>query len=188
MPKKVAELMLRRYMSSPDTPIPATSSVAESINLARRLCRAAHKKGVFPFGKHHKTYRDLSSFVGISLGGSLVLGECLPRLGVRHFDVLCSCGAVYQLPVGRLRGRKLCDSCMTAADPLAWHGPKTFGRLTVVSLSPDNLKKAICVCACGKTTTVFKSALTSGNTKSCGCLRRNREPQKHPHPPVVRAV
>jgi len=28
-----------------------------------------------------------------------------------------------------------------------------------------------CVCDCGKTTVVSKSGLTSGNTKSCGCLK-----------------
>ena len=36
----------------------------------------------------------------------------------------------------------------------------------------------ICVCECGKTTKVHASSLTSGLTRSCGCLRKTR--RNHP--------
>jgi hypothetical protein len=53
-----------------------------------------------------------------------------------------------------------------------------FGRLTVVSraanyVSPSGGKKARwnCACDCGKETVVVTNKLTSGYTKSCGCLQ-----------------
>lgn len=54
-----------------------------------------------------------------------------------------------------------------------WIGQK-FGRLTIVD-GPIKTKNGICyqcVCECGATCMVRKSALKSGNTKSCGCLSR----------------
>ena len=46
-----------------------------------------------------------------------------------------------------------------------------FNRLTVLGTYTESKKyKAICVCDCGKFTTVFRSNLTRGHTKSCGCL------------------
>lgn len=47
-----------------------------------------------------------------------------------------------------------------------------FGRLIVESLhcSGSNTKYNV-VCDCGSKTLVYKRALTSGSTKSCGCLK-----------------
>lgn len=54
---------------------------------------------------------------------------------------------------------------------------RVFGRLTVSDSSattPGERKRTICtcVCSCGNILTVLADALRSGNTKSCGCLRR----------------
>lgn len=51
---------------------------------------------------------------------------------------------------------------------------KTFGRLTVVDISPDSKRKVLCECQCGNTTEVDWTNLTrnEGGTRSCGCLRR----------------
>ena len=53
---------------------------------------------------------------------------------------------------------------------------KKFGRLTVVSF--DRLEKHKtywkCSCDCGLTVIANGNNLRSGNTKSCGCLRRER--------------
>lgn len=46
-----------------------------------------------------------------------------------------------------------------------------YGRL-VVAVDRYPGKSVECVCDCGATTTVRYSALTSGNTRSCGCLHR----------------
>jgi len=49
---------------------------------------------------------------------------------------------------------------------------QTFGRLTVLSFSHRHKGHRFvkCKCECGNTTIVRKTHLTSGNTKSCGCL------------------
>lgn len=66
---------------------------------------------------------------------------------------------------------------------------KKFNRLTVIEYSHRSLtnNKTImykCLCDCGKYTTVARIALTSGNTKSCGCFNNERivvhNMSKHP--------
>lgn len=49
-----------------------------------------------------------------------------------------------------------------------------FGKLTVVSEhdASNGLRRWLCRCECGTEKVVFHSALKSGMTKSCGCLRR----------------
>lgn len=68
---------------------------------------------------------------------------------------------------------------------------KVFGRLTVIkSVGKDRhgFIKWLCKCECGNETTVITNSLTSGSTKSCGCLHRettrivgknNRKPNKY---------
>ena len=56
---------------------------------------------------------------------------------------------------------------------------KRFGRLVVIRRASDQIqpngrkvKQWLCKCDCGKEAEVRGSALTSGNTKSCGCLKK----------------
>jgi len=53
---------------------------------------------------------------------------------------------------------------------------RQFGNLTVIAClderSKDGLIVASCMCMCGKQTNVTVRDLTTGNTKSCGCLRQ----------------
>ena len=52
---------------------------------------------------------------------------------------------------------------------------KKFGRLTVIKRIDEQDgtdAKFLCKCDCGKDAIVFRSALDSGNTKSCGCLSK----------------
>lgn len=49
---------------------------------------------------------------------------------------------------------------------------KQFGRLTVLSFQGVNKNHHsvyLCRCSCGKTVSVVRNALTTGNTRSCGC-------------------
>lgn len=50
---------------------------------------------------------------------------------------------------------------------------QTFGKLTVESHTPDGF--ALCKCSCGKLRKVRGFYLTSGNTQSCGCLRKESQ-------------
>ena len=58
------------------------------------------------------------------------------------------------------------------------HTGKRFGRLLVLGLDEDTRcgkqlrKNYICRCDCGTIKTVAATALTSGSTRSCGCLHR----------------
>jgi hypothetical protein len=52
---------------------------------------------------------------------------------------------------------------------------QVFERLTVLGLAKDKTSSGgyqwFCKCTCGNTKTVASTALVSGSTKSCGCLR-----------------
>ena len=49
-----------------------------------------------------------------------------------------------------------------------------FGKLVVVELHHIDVKRYwLCQCDCGNTTIVKTNQLTSGHTKSCGCLRKD---------------
>lgn len=59
---------------------------------------------------------------------------------------------------------------------------KKFGKLYVVEIdkNPSNKRiKWICLCDCGKITSVASHQLVSGNTKSCGCIRYETKNQTH---------
>lgn len=53
-----------------------------------------------------------------------------------------------------------------------------FGRLTVIGENPEpyrspsgsKMRRWDCLCDCGKQVTVLQGSLTSGHTKSCGCM------------------
>lgn len=52
---------------------------------------------------------------------------------------------------------------------------KVFGRLTVIELSKKSKPGKIyweCLCQCGNIKSISSNSLLSGNTKSCGCLRK----------------
>lgn len=56
-----------------------------------------------------------------------------------------------------------------------------FGRLTAIKrISPHGTRKIkwLCKCDCGNKTEVYASYLTVGDTRSCGCLKRELE-EKH---------
>ena len=60
--------------------------------------------------------------------------------------------------------------------PIDLTGQK-FGRLNVVSLSPKRSGGHlhwVCDCECGNTITVLGYNLRNGNTKSCGCLQKEK--------------
>ena len=62
---------------------------------------------------------------------------------------------------------------------------KIFGKLTVIKL--DHIQKSLnskrsksywlCKCECGNMKVVRSDSLTTGNTKSCGCLNKDRSNQ-----------
>ena len=51
---------------------------------------------------------------------------------------------------------------------------KRFGRLVVLKKSDIGKYKWLCLCDCGNEIIVTTSSLRSGNTKSCGCLHKEK--------------
>lgn len=55
---------------------------------------------------------------------------------------------------------------------------RRFGRLTVIERTDTNKHKKVlwlCVCDCGREKEVIAQCLTSGRTRSCGCLQRESD-------------
>jgi len=55
---------------------------------------------------------------------------------------------------------------------------KRFGRLVVTKESPERINRSIvceCQCDCGNTVNVKKIYLTNGDTKSCGCIKKEND-------------
>ena len=93
----------------------------------------------------------------------------------RTWHCLCECGNFREVASNALTsGRtKACVECSRRkAKDIS--GEK-FGRLTVLHSKWDpNIRKTVwvCECECGNLTTVRSVSLKNGNTKSCGCLKR----------------
>ena len=95
----------------------------------------------------------------------------------------CDCGSERVVLGKSLRnGHTQSCGCLTreinSRRSLIDHTGEKFGRLTVVSRADDyiapNGKRHVqwlCKCDCGQTTIVDVGSLTSGHTKSCGCLK-----------------
>lgn len=61
--------------------------------------------------------------------------------------------------------------------PLTVHPGDRFGMLTVLERVEDGPRRQVrylCQCDCGNRVTVRALSLRCGDTKSCGCLRRER--------------
>ena len=59
---------------------------------------------------------------------------------------------------------------------------QVFGRLRVISKSEirrDNRVCWNCICECGTERVIMGKSLVSGNTKSCGCLQRDKAKQSN---------
>lgn len=56
-----------------------------------------------------------------------------------------------------------------------------FGMLTVIKeVEPKKYSRRwLCKCDCGNETVVYMSSLRSGNTKSCGCLQKEKASQRN---------
>lgn len=101
------------------------------------------------------------------------------RQGSVMWSCKCSCGNNIDVPVNALRSGNTTSCGCLRSDTLAKMCTKDligerFGRLEVLSATPErHYKKVIwkCICECGNIVNVPTNSLTTGNTKSCGCLR-----------------
>lgn len=94
---------------------------------------------------------------------------------VRYFECLCDCGTVKVIRQSGLRSTKSCGCLLVDENKsrtLDLSG-QTFERLTAVSKDVES-GKWNCVCSCGTETLVDTTCLRIGETKSCGCLQKEK--------------
>lgn len=83
----------------------------------------------------------------------------------------CDCGNIVSIPSQNLRrGYTKSCGCMKRNDITG----KRFGRWTVIKKDKKigRIQTYFCQCDCGNTSIIPQSNLTTGKTKSCGCLQK----------------
>lgn len=114
----------------------------------------------------------------------MVFGKltAITRVGARRGQATwlctCECGNKIDAVAGDLkRGEVKSCGCLPKGRKIISPLGKTFHRLTVIrhtGTDHKNQRLWECLCVCGEFTTTNTYALRSGQTKSCGCLQRDR--------------
>ena len=118
----------------------------------------------------------LNNLVGRRFG-SLVVVERANNHGTKTmWKCVCDCGRettvdAYFLTHGKI---KTCGAGVHRRTNLVG---LRFGRLTVLRLDdskPDSPMHWVCKCDCGNIKSIVGASLKNGNTKSCGCLQKEK--------------
>lgn len=92
---------------------------------------------------------------------------------------VCNCGNEFITSADKLNSTKRfpigCNNCVNLHRSIIQRSNnigKKYGRLTIIDIKwePRN-NIAVCQCECGNVCEIIKSDVTSGHTKSCGCLQ-----------------
>lgn len=97
------------------------------------------------------------------------------KQSTKYFDCLCDCGNTTVVRQTSIYTVKSCGCQQTIANHLKREdvtGEK-FGRLTALYRDND-LGKWVCSCECGGTRTSKLASLRNGDSKSCGCLQKEK--------------
>lgn len=122
-----------------------------------------------------RTYKDET---GKTYGKLTVLARAgTSRDGLYTWLCQCECGGQAIVSGSSLRRgiTRSCGCLRRKTKRSKDETGNTYGQLTVLGLAGNNEYGAstwFCVCICGEQTIVTGSKLRSGNTKSCGCLKR----------------
>ena len=120
----------------------------------------------------------LESITGVRFGRFIVLGpSCLAKSGDRLAACLCDCGIRFESsPYHIKRGRVKSCGCLYDSRRLKLVG-RQFGRLAVVkAVGRNGHGQALfaCNCNCGNSVTVLGTCLRRGDTRSCGCFKKEK--------------
>lgn len=94
--------------------------------------------------------------------------------GHRHYLCICPiCGNTFEIEAARIGITKTCRLCVHQRNVKDIRGER-YGRLVVVRYLGRKNKQSIweCKCDCGEIISVTSSHLRQGNTKSCGCFKK----------------
>lgn len=113
-----------------------------------------------------------------------VLSRAADRSRRIYWNCRCSCGVEREVSADTLRrGSSRSCGCLQREEvsvrALQMNKPAVsvgdaYGRLTVMEYAGMQTRQRawLCRCECGNAITVIGSSLRNGNTRSCGCLRR----------------
>lgn len=121
---------------------------------------------------------------GKKFGMLTVISESEPKYGERFWKCVCDCGNETMVRGTTLMcGRTMSCGCLRHNSPPNYVDltGKRFGRLVVLERSVINGNRKICksgamwrcLCDCGNIKDIPSGELTSGRTKSCGCLKHD---------------
>lgn len=118
-------------------------------------------------------YEDLT---GKRFSGTTVtsLSDRTDKRKSKFWNCMCDCGQTHVAEGSNLR-RGHVKSCGCLKFSHEDFTDKTYGLLTAKSLDYEDDNGARfwkCLCKCGNYTSVRSTSLKNGNTKSCGCLKR----------------
>jgi len=110
--------------------------------------------------------------------GRLVALEILPKDGLhRKWKCRCDCGNITVVYAGDLKSSSIVSCGCYQKELISKKRLKDltgmrFGKLTVIEREESLYKGAMwkCICECGNFCVTRGSSLTSGITRSCGCL------------------
>lgn len=106
--------------------------------------------------------------------------KVLRYVGAEKYECECQqCGTVYLVDSRNIGRDNACKKCYLESIKKDLTGQR-FGRLVAKSLTRKMRGKYqrtawLCDCDCGKQVIVDADSLTSGTTKSCGCISRERD-------------
>lgn len=108
--------------------------------------------------------------------GHMVKYENLKKSSKLKLRVLCDkCGKEFTSTKYQLErnGHQYCQACALNIKEAKYLNPgDKYGRLTVIGPG-SKAGYSICECECGTTREFYNYGLTSGTTRSCGCLQRD---------------
>ena len=115
------------------------------------------------------------SLVGETFGRLTVIGEAPGRSNKSRWECLCFCGKIKVVAGDKLTsGWTVSCGCAKQVDLTG----KRFERLYVVGRKDERDGSGCvfwhCRCDCGNEIQVVGVSLTRGNTRSCGCLQKER--------------
>jgi len=112
---------------------------------------------------------------GQRFGMLVVLGDSGGRnsAGAIVWDCICDCGEKSKVTTGNLTSGQIKSCGCRKGRHVDLVGQK-FGRLTVIAVAEKTVRLRVsweCLCECGARTQATTNALTTGNTRSCGCFK-----------------
>jgi hypothetical protein len=116
------------------------------------------------------------NLIGKRFGLLLVISKTkLENKRGTYWECECDCTSKCFISTNKLvSGIKTNCGCKNQRKAINDLEGKIFGKLTVIKESKNEKGKKVwlCKCECGNTHTASGSDLTSGHTRSCGCLRK----------------